>query len=209
MCTPADNQSRELVVAQATTPFRPLEEVTSNISQPWIPPHVVYYCNASFHPLFWLIAVIPGSSLWMVWLFADDGVIHGQGAFMMTTVVFWITCLVILGFMLVLPHKYEVMSDASLNVVTFMIKTWTFRDICAVYDQQTYFSPKHQVLRFASDFDNCVLVKRNIGWDVLISPKDPGGFVDEFWNVLSKQDEELPSLGEPPTPRRCSIAPSA
>ena len=201
MCTLVDTPSRELAVAQAT-PLRPLEEANET-SQLRELPRVVFHCNASFHPLFWLIALVPGSSLWMVWFFADDGVICGRGAFVATTVVFWITCFVILGFFCVLPHKYEVMSDASLNIVTFVMKTWTFRDACAVYDHQSYCSPKRQVLRLASDFDNCVLVKRKNGWDVLLSPKDPGGFVEEFWNVLSKQDGDLHCLEEPPTSKRC------
>lgn len=156
------------------------------------PVRVVFCASPSFHPLFWLITLVPGSSLWMVWFFADGEAMHGQEGFVRLTVVLWIALLEILGFMLVLPHKYEVMSDASVNIVTFVNTTWTFHNICAVYDHQSYCTPRRQVFRFACDYDNCILLKRKKGWDLLLSPKDPGGFVADMWNVLSMQDEESP-----------------
>lgn len=170
----------------------------------------IFTSDASFHPLFWLIVLLPASSLWLIWFAVDDLVIHGQEEFTVVTVVLWSTFLLILGFLFVLPHKYEIMSDASINVVTFVTKKWTFKDVCAVCAHQSYCSQSHQVIRFASDCDNCILVKRRRGWDLLLSPKDPGEFASNLWNVLSKQEEAdvsslEGSLGSCSSPSPCLL----
>jgi len=185
------------------------------ISKPLAPPiqvkQVVLSSKASFHPLFWLIVLLPASSLGLVWFVADDLVIHGQEGFTMVTVVLWFTFLLFFGFLFVLPHKYEIMSDASINVVTFVAKKWKFYNVISVHDHQSYWSQARlQVLRFASDCDTCVLVKRRKGWDLLLSPKDPGEFVRTLWNVLSAQEEGdvsslEDSLGSSSGPSPCPL----
>ena len=100
------------------------------------------------------------------------------------------TVAVVVVFALVLPRRFEVVSDASINVITFLSKKWNFTEICGAYDKQSPFAEWHRPkFKFAVNWHNRVIVRRkNAAWDVLVSPSDPAGFVAAVWNVVNEND---------------------
>ena len=152
---------------------------------------VVFKSDASCHPLFWLISLAPASTLLCIW-YIHEGETITEREKLASVVLIWITCAIIFGYLLVLPKKFEVMSDGSVNITTYVIKKWRFQNVCAAYDFLSFW-PLMRRLNvlpcFACDCDNCVLVKRNNGaWDLLVSPQDPAGFVNAIWRAVREEE---------------------
>ena len=163
-------------------------------------PAVDFQSDVSYHPLFWLITVVPASTLLCIWLVSEDKAISARGKYAATQVLLWVTIVLILLFLMVLPRKYEVLSDATVSVGSYVATKWKFDDVCAAYDHQNYWSVHaFDVLKLACDGEDCVLVKRKNGaWDLLLSPKDPEAFVRAIWQALANQearDNHQPELG--------------
>jgi len=153
---------------------------------------VVFDSPASYHPLFWLfVAFVPVTTIVLnCWFVYQDDSLTPQEKETTTNTLIWTTVAVVVVFALVMPKRFEVVSDASVNVVTFVFKKWKFSNICAAYDQQGFFAemarPK---FKFAVNTRNRVIVRRtNGGWDLLVSANDPKGFVDAVWKVAIEND---------------------
>jgi hypothetical protein len=151
-------------------------------------PHVVFCSDASYHPVMCLLIAFGPlailASILLVW--RDDSSTEQEKRVALRASL-WSTLALVLVFVLVLPRRFEVASDASVNVVTFVKIKWNFQNITAAYDNQTIFSewwrPK---IKFACDFDKRVVVRRKNGaWDLLVSPKDPAGFVEAVYKVVA------------------------
>jgi len=157
-------------------------------------PVVIFRTEASYHPLFWLATLVPASILWCIWNVIKDEAnhFHGQKEYVSIVISLWISFTFIMGCLLLLPYKYEVLSDGSVCVGTFVGKKWRFDSVRAAYDHQQYFSFQRgcHVLRFAGA-SRCVLVKRRSGCcDLLVSPKNPADFVGAVWKAVLHQDAQ-------------------
>jgi len=155
------------------------------------PPVVVFRSSASYHPLFWLlIALAPVSTLLSIWFVFKDESSTREAKERSLKGLIWATVAVVIVFALVLPRRFEVVSDASINVITFLSKKWNFTKICAAYDKQSPFAEWHRPkFKFAVNWHNRVIVRRKNGaWDLLVSPSDPAGFVVAVWDVVKEND---------------------
>lgn len=162
------------------------------------PPVVVFQSKASYHPLCWLlIALAPASTVIGLWFVVHDATaaLPEEEKARQIKVLIGTTAALVVVFALVLPRRFEVVSDASINVVTCIAcKKWNFANVCAAYDKQSIWSEwSRPKFKFAVNFENRVVVRRkNGGWDVLISPTDPKGFVDAVWKVVNmKENDEI------------------
>jgi hypothetical protein len=101
------------------------------------------------------------------------------------------TIATVVTFLLVMPKEFEVMSDASINVVTFVTIKWNFGNVTAAYDGEH--SPSHWYrpkIKFATTCGNHVVVRRrNGGWDLLLSPDDPEQFIKAVFQVAADAEE--------------------
>lgn len=155
-------------------------------------PHVVYSSDASYHPLASLyIAFCPAfilANILIVW--RDKTLMDDEKRVAVNTSLWSILGLASL-FLLLLPIRFEVVSDASVNVVTFVKIKWNFKNVVAAYvqNQNMLFSewcrPK---IKFASSSrdKNVVVRRKNGAWDLLVSPKDPAAFVEAVFNVVGE-----------------------
>lgn len=94
-------------------------------------------------------------------------------------------------FGLVLPRSYHVLSDYSIRVVTLFGKHWSFGGAIDAFDRQGIMAePFRPKFKFATSFRHeRVIVRRELGsWDLLLSPSDPGAFVQA---VKSMRDETV------------------
>jgi hypothetical protein len=94
-------------------------------------------------------------------------------------------------FFLVMPKEFEVVSDASINVVTFVTVKWNFGNVTAAYDGEH--SPSnwyHPKIKFATTCGNHVVVRRKHGgWDLLLSPHDPEEFIKAVFQVAAETEK--------------------
>lgn len=156
--------------------------------------HVIFRSSASYHSLFGiLVAFAPTAclvSMYFVW--TDDASTRDEkeGA---TRGLLWTIIALLIVFVLVLPRRFEVVSNASVNVVSVLGWKWNFGDVCGAFDQQSVFAEWYRPkFKFAVDIHNRVIVKRRNGkWDVLVSPRDAAGFVDAVWNVVNENDNGI------------------
>ena len=152
---------------------------------------VVFCTTASFHPLFWLITLAPTAALLLISLIIEEKADVDRKYTVVHVLVSITIVLILVVFFLVLPRQYEVLSDCSVNVGSYLVKKWRFSNVYVAYDHQDYWSSmlRLKVIKFAFDVDKCVLVKRRNGaWDLLLSPNDPAGFVKAVWQVTSHKD---------------------
>lgn len=169
----------------------PSTKNTNGDSQTTARPEVVLTSDALFHPLFWLVMIVPASYLLCLWLVIGNETFQRKT---LAAVLIWFMIFLSMMFILVIPAKYEVLSDASINIYNFLAMKWNFDRIRAVYEQQSYWTVSHlNLLKFACDPLNCVLVKRKQGtWDLLLSPAEPAAFANSVWSVVADNESELP-----------------
>lgn len=110
-------------------------------------------------------------------------------------ILFFSFVFVLVLYVFVMPHHFEVCSDASIRIVTWPM-SYKFGHVIAAYENPPIFSLRPKI-KFATDLTKRVLVQRKNGWDILLSPVDPKGYVDAVWKVVSQSD----SLEEKITPR--------
>lgn len=104
-------------------------------------------------------------------------------------ILFYSFVFVLVLYVFVMPHRFEVRSDASIRVVTWPM-SYKFGHVTAAYENPPIFSLRPKI-KFATDLTKRVLVQRKNGWDILLSPDDPKGYVDAVWKVVSQIDSPL------------------
>lgn len=147
---------------------------------------VVFSTPAVYHPVMCLLLLFSLSVpvLTLIFVYNDEQASVDETKAAVRTLIATLIAITIV-FSLVLPRAFQVVSDASINVVSVLGVKWNFSSITAAYKLDSLFSewtrPK---FKFATDLHNRVVVRRkNGGWDVLLSPKDADGFERAVWNV--------------------------
>jgi hypothetical protein len=168
---------------------------TTNNSTP--KPSVVFESPAKYHPCtFFLLALAPASTLLglaLVPVYFDETV-SDEDRRSITKGMLWATTVIIIVYSLVLPKRFEVLSDASIRLVTWIPSlAHTFPNATAAYDNpplhQNLFRPR---LKFATDLNSRVVVRRrNEGWDLLVSLHDAPGFVAAVWKVAGEVESRI------------------
>ena len=150
-------------------------------------PSVVFQSRASYHPLVWVLLsfapIVTLASIGIV--YSDDSSTEAEKRQAVLALV-WTTVAIVIVYALVLPRRFEVVSNASVNVVTFNpFFKWNFKNVTAAYENQSIWAEWNRPkFKFAVDLHKRVVVRRKNGrWDLLVSPKDPAGFVEEVWRV--------------------------
>lgn len=151
-------------------------------------PTIVFQSGAAYHPLICLlIAFGPLATLAsIITVCADKTQSDSEKRFAVLTLLGTTLALVIL-LAAVLPRSFQVLSDASVSVVTIVQIQWNFPNVSSAhaYGPTTLYAewwrPK---IKFAVDLGTRVVVRRQNGaWDLLVSPKDPAGFVEAVRGV--------------------------
>jgi hypothetical protein len=160
-------------------------------------PSVVFESPAKYHPCtFFLLALAPASTLLglaLVPVYFDETV-SDEDRRSITKGMLWATTVIIIVYSLVLPKRFEVLSDASIRLVTWIPSlAHTFPNATAAYDNpplhQNLFRPR---LKFATDLNSRVVVRRrNEGWDLLVSLHDAPGFVAAVWKVAGEVESRI------------------
>lgn len=101
------------------------------------------------------------------------------------------TLLIVVMYLLVMPKRFEVRSDASIAVVTLTF-TYTFGHVTAAYNDpplmRDCWRPR---LKFATNLNKRVLVRRKHGgWDIVVSPDDPNGLTAAVWKVAHAVEDQ-------------------
>jgi hypothetical protein len=158
-------------------------------------PKVVFESPAKYHPCtLLLLALAPACTLGSLALVYFDDTAPDEDRWSITKVMLWATAVIIVVYSLVLPKRFEVLSDASIRLVTWIpLLAHTFPNATAAYDNpplhQNLFRPK---LKFATDFNSRVVVtRRNEGWDLLVSLHDSPGFVAAVWKVAGEVEARI------------------
>jgi hypothetical protein len=161
-------------------------------------PRVVFESPAKYHPCtLFLLALAPASTLDSLALVYFDETVSDEDRQSITKGMLWATAVIILVYTLVLPKRFEVLSDASIRLVTWISCVvdihYTFPNATAAYDipplHQNQFRPR---LKFATDLNSRVVVRRrNEGWDLLLSLDDAPGFVDAVWKVAGEVEARI------------------
>jgi hypothetical protein len=156
--------------------------------------HVVFETPAKYHPCtVFVLALAPASALVSLALvYFDETVSYGDRGSIIKCLL-WAIAVIIIVYSLVLPKRFEVLSDASIRVVMWTSLAHTFPNATAAYDNppmhQNLFRPR---LKFATDFNSRVVVtRRNEGWDLLVSLHDAPGFVAAVWEVASEVETRI------------------
>lgn len=104
--------------------------------------------------------------------------------------LFWTLIAILVVYAAVLPKRYEIHTDSTIAVVTHLAII-RFEGVMAAEKDPPFENWKGPPYRFSTDFNRRVLVRRHLGGDVLVSPKDPSAFVDAVSQVAGVQEEAL------------------
>jgi hypothetical protein len=157
-------------------------------------PRIVFESPAKYHPCtVFLLALAPATALGSLALVYFDETVAYEDRRIITKCLLWATAVIIIVYSLVLPKRFEVLSDASIRVVTWTPLALTFPNATAAYDNppmhQNLFRPR---LKFATDLNSRVVVsRRNEGWDLLVSLHDAPGFVAAVWEVAGEVEARI------------------
>jgi hypothetical protein len=157
-------------------------------------PRIVFASHAKYHICtVFLLALAPASTLGSLALVYLDETVTYEDMRSITNCLLWVTAVIIILYSLVLPKRFEVLSDASIRVVMWTSLAHTFPNATAAYHnppmQQNLFRPK---LKFATDLNSRVVVtRRNGGWDLLVSLHDAPGFVAAVWEVAGEVEARI------------------
>jgi hypothetical protein len=94
--------------------------------------------------------------------------------------------LITVVYLLVMPTKYEVMSDKAIRVHVAMPRVkYTFRNVARAYNAKDYKPGMfHLYIKFATDLRNKAAVERSNGrWTLLLSPKNVTEFVEAINSI--------------------------
>lgn len=157
-------------------------------------PRIVFESPAKYHPCtIFLLSLAPAAILISLALVQFDGSVSSEDRRSITKCFLWMIAVIIIGYSLVLPKRFELLSDASIRVVMWTSLAHTFPNATAAYDNppmhQNLFRPK---LKFATDLNSRVVVtRRNGGWDLLVSLHDAPGFVAAVWEVAGEVEGRI------------------
>jgi hypothetical protein len=167
-------------------------ELTKDAKAAVAHPHVVHRTAVASDPAIYVliglvlvVLIASGGLVYMDTTLADSEKRNNLIAVACSTVATLVT------FLLVMPKEFEVVSDASINVVTFVSIKWHFGNVTAAYDGEH--SPSHwsrPKIKFATTCGKHVVVRRkNGGWDLLLSPHDPEQFIKAVFQVAADNEE--------------------
>jgi hypothetical protein len=178
----------------ASPPGSPCSSKGSNdslISSKTNTPTVVFRCRASYHR--WMIALLsiaPLAAIISMIIVYHDKKVTSEMTSSAIVCLFGIALGIIAVYSFILPKRYEVLSDSSINVVTFYY-TWNFDNVTTAFKDPP-FEELHQgepKFKFSTNWMKRVLVKRRDSlWDVLISPKDTKGFVTSVCKIAADSE---------------------
>jgi hypothetical protein len=139
------------------------------------------------------LALAPASAIVSLALvYFDETVSYGDRGSIINGLL-WAIAVVLIIYSLLLPKRFEVLSDASIRVVMWTSLAHTFPNATAAYENP----PMHQNLfrfrlyKFNTDLDSRVVVTRRKGWDLLVSLHDAPGFVAAVWEVASEVETRI------------------
>jgi hypothetical protein len=155
---------------------------------------VKFRTPAKYHPFtVWFLALAPASVLFSLALvYFDETVSYGDRGSIIKGLL-WAAVVILILYSLVLPKRFEVLSDASIRVVMWTSLAHTFPNATAAYENP----PMHQNLfrfrlyKFNTDLNSRVVVTRRNGWDLLVSLHDAPGFVAAVWEVASEVETRI------------------
>ena len=156
--------------------------------------HVIFQSPAKYHICtVFLLALAPATALGSLALVYLDETVSYDDRRSITHFLLWVIAVIIIVYSLVLPRRFEVLSDASIRVVMWTSLAHTFANATAAYENppmhQNLFRPK---LKFATDLNSRVVVtRRNEGWDLLVSLHDAPGFVAAVWEVAGEVEARI------------------
>ena len=149
---------------------------------------IAFSSPASYHPLVWcLIALGPLSTLGSIFFVYNDDSSTDNDKRKAVMALAWTTVALVIVFVFVLPTRFDVLSNGSIAVKTLPL-AYKFGHVTAAYENppllEGWSRPR---IKFATNFHNRVIVRRKQGgWDVLVSPKDPEGFTSAVWKVAAE-----------------------
>lgn len=155
---------------------------------------VVHSSHAKYDWItFVLMCIVPLSMLFSLWVVQEDSDPslrrHAIRSIAASSVA------LVIVFSLVLPRRFDVLSDSSIRVVTLCGKHWVFGGAMDAFGRQGIIAePFRPKFKFATSFlHERVIVRRQQGsWDILLSPSDPGEFVQAV-KILRREDANLPT----------------
>jgi hypothetical protein len=147
---------------------------------------IVFRSPAKYHPMSLLVLALgPVAILVGAWFVLQDDTTSNEEKRKSMQVMAASMAFLLLVYALVLPAAFEVVSDASVNVVTFVRYKWNFGHITGAYDNIGFVEdltrPK---IKFAVDFCTRIIVRRKDRWDLVVSPQDATGFTKAVWDVV-------------------------
>lgn len=165
---------------------RDAEENTDKESRPLI----VFETLSQYDCIVWIILTIALLSvifpLYFIWF--DHSVSAEEKQESLGSLGFSLFSIIVV-FALVLPTSLQVRSDGSIGVKTIFHITWYFSEVTAAEVETSLCSDRcgRPRFKFATSLtSNRVLVLRRRGkWDILVSPRDVGGFVEAVQTVAA------------------------
>lgn len=154
-------------------------------------PRVVFSSPAVYHPLtIILLSVAPIVMFGSIVLVELDDSSSSQEKQKARQSLLWSTVALIIVYGFVMPRRFVVLSDASIQVTT-LLKTWRFPHVTAAYEYPSLFQDAFRPrFKFATDLTNRILIRRgNGGWDLLLSPRDVPGFASAVRRVAAMVEE--------------------
>ena len=157
---------------------------------------VVFQSSASYHPaICCLIAFAPATTLFSMMAVSRDPTASAAEKQHAVRALLWTTLAIVIVFALVMPKRYELTSQATLKVVTWLGFTWNFENVISANDEITIWSEWGRAKwKFAVDLGRRVALRRRNAWDVLITPRDPKGFVVAVRQVVNNQESMAENL---------------
>lgn len=111
----------------------------------------------------------------------------------------WVLILILGLYMMILPKQIDVRTNGSVGIKTFLM-TYQFTGACRAYvagpGREDFVRPR---LRFATDMNQRVVVRRKNGmWDLVLSPTDADAFVNALDRIITNleklEDDDVDNL---------------
>lgn len=148
-------------------------------------PVVVFQSKSKYGWLLILIPIVVFVQIFVQLGFAiakDDSVEKDQE--IITFVITLLSLALLFGF--ILPSRFEVLSDSSINVVTLLGKAWNFSEATEAYRLESIWSDlSRPKWKFGTSLEATYRIAVRRGgrkWDLLVSPAEP----EEFMRVINE-----------------------
>lgn len=162
-------------------------------------PGVIFSTKASYHR--WikiLLAIGPLSTVISMVMVLTDEKMSMEKKSSTLVALFWTTIGIFVLYACLLPKRYEVHASGEVVVVTYLFPH-KFDGVVGAFENPPFEDDLTRPrLKFSVNCLKRVLVQRQAGkWDVLVSPKDPQGFihaVEKVAGLVSQTPKEVEDL---------------